>query len=89
MKKTSYKIPIFLPVRVKYRFNFTKNGFLIFRGAFRFLKVNAFLWWWETRRYTVAKVFSNLAATHPKKIAYIIEDQEWTYQQVTLIDYKT
>lgn len=51
-------------------------------GAFRFLKVNALLWWWETRRLTVAKIFSNLANTHPEKIAYIYEDQEWTYQQL-------
>ncbi|XP_033225126.1 long-chain fatty acid transport protein 4-like [Belonocnema kinseyi] len=51
-------------------------------GAFRFLKVNALLWLWETRGLTVARVFSSLAASHPEKIAYIFEDQEWTYQQL-------
>ncbi|XP_008204870.1 long-chain fatty acid transport protein 4 [Nasonia vitripennis] len=51
-------------------------------GAFRFLKVNALLWWWETRGFTVAGIFTRLAAAHPEKIAYIFEDKEWTYQQL-------
>ncbi|XP_012276509.1 long-chain fatty acid transport protein 4 [Orussus abietinus] len=51
-------------------------------GAFRFLKVNVLLWWWETRGYTVARVFSKLVATHPDKVAFIFEDKEWTYQQL-------
>ncbi|XP_051168610.1 long-chain fatty acid transport protein 4-like [Leptopilina boulardi] len=51
-------------------------------GAFRFLKINAILWIWETRRLTVARVFTNLANAHPDKIAYIFEDKEWTYQEL-------
>ncbi|XP_058790970.1 long-chain fatty acid transport protein 4-like [Phymastichus coffea] len=49
-------------------------------GAFRFMKVNALLWWWETRFYTVAKIFTGLVEAHPDKIAFIFEDQEWTYK---------
>lgn len=49
---------------------------------FRFLQMNIILWWWEKRDYTVAKVFSKYAATHPNKIAYIFEDKEWTYEQL-------
>ncbi|XP_043270087.1 long-chain fatty acid transport protein 4-like [Venturia canescens] len=51
-------------------------------GAYRFLRVNALLWWWEKRGFTVAKVFSRLVAAHPHKVAYITEEREWTYQQL-------
>ncbi|XP_043474759.1 long-chain fatty acid transport protein 4 [Leptopilina heterotoma] len=51
-------------------------------GAFRFLKINALLWVWETRRLTVARIFTELANEHPEKIAYIFEDKEWTYQEL-------
>lgn len=51
-------------------------------GAFRFLKINALLWVWETRRLTVARIFTELATEHPDKVAYIFEDKEWTYQEL-------
>ncbi|XP_076649555.1 fatty acid transport protein 3 [Halictus rubicundus] len=51
-------------------------------GAYRFIRVNILLWWWETRKLTVAKVFSNYAAANPDKIAYIFENREWTYQDL-------
>ncbi|XP_066602780.1 long-chain fatty acid transport protein 4-like [Prorops nasuta] len=51
-------------------------------GTYRFLKVNLILWWWEKREMTVAKIFSNHAAKHPKEIAYIFEDKEYSYQQL-------
>ncbi|KAJ8672520.1 hypothetical protein QAD02_003779 [Eretmocerus hayati] len=51
-------------------------------GAFRFLKVNVLLWWWETRAFTVAGIFTRLVQAHPDKVAYIFEDKEWTYQMV-------
>ncbi|XP_012216255.1 long-chain fatty acid transport protein 4 [Linepithema humile] len=51
-------------------------------GAYRFFRLRILLWWWEKREYTVAKIFSNYAATHPQKIAYIFEDKEWTYEQL-------
>ncbi|XP_024944990.1 long-chain fatty acid transport protein 4 isoform X2 [Cephus cinctus] len=63
-----------------------KAGFTSLRnvpnGAFRFFQVNALLWWWERKGYTVAAVFSRLAAAHPEKIAYIFEEKEWTYKEV-------
>lgn len=51
-------------------------------AAYKFYRMRILLWWWEKREYTVAKVFSNIAATHPQKIAYIFEDKEWTYEQL-------
>ncbi|XP_014478383.1 PREDICTED: long-chain fatty acid transport protein 4 [Dinoponera quadriceps] len=51
-------------------------------GAYRFLRVNILLWWWEKREYTVARVFSQYATAHPEKIAYIFEDKEWKYKQL-------
>lgn len=51
-------------------------------GAFRFLRVNAILWWWETRGYTVARLFSKHAYATPDKIVYIFEDKEWTYREL-------
>ncbi|KZC09870.1 PREDICTED: long-chain fatty acid transport protein 4 [Dufourea novaeangliae] len=51
-------------------------------GAYRFIRVNILLWWWETRELTVARVFSNYATAHPNKIAYIFEDKEWTYRDL-------
>ncbi|XP_033333788.2 fatty acid transport protein 3 [Megalopta genalis] len=51
-------------------------------GAYRFIRVNILLWWWETRQLTVAKVFSSYATAHPEKIAYIFENREWTYQEL-------
>ncbi|XP_078052589.1 fatty acid transport protein 3 isoform X1 [Augochlora pura] len=51
-------------------------------GAYRFIRVNILLWWWETRQLTVAKVFSSFATAHPEKIAYIFENKEWTYQEL-------
>ncbi|KAI4498643.1 hypothetical protein M0802_006349 [Mischocyttarus mexicanus] len=54
----------------------------ISRGAIRFIRVNILLWWWETRGFTVARVFSRLTQRHPEKVAYIFEDKEWTYRQL-------
>ncbi|XP_015172878.1 PREDICTED: long-chain fatty acid transport protein 4-like [Polistes dominula] len=51
-------------------------------GAIRFIRVNILLWWWETRGFTVARVFSRLTERHPEKVAYIFEDKEWTYRQL-------
>lgn len=51
-------------------------------GAFRFLQVNIFLWWWEKRGYTVARSFSNYANAHPEDIAYIFENKEWKYREL-------
>ncbi|KAL7295311.1 hypothetical protein TKK_0011343 [Trichogramma kaykai] len=51
-------------------------------GAFRFLKVNTLLWWWETRNLTVARIFSKLVQSHPEKVAYIFEDKKWTYREL-------
>lgn len=51
-------------------------------GAIRFVKVNILLWWWETRGFTVARVFTKLVKRHPDKIAYIFEDKEWSYRQL-------
>ncbi|XP_043252621.1 long-chain fatty acid transport protein 4 [Colletes gigas] len=51
-------------------------------GAYRFVRVNILLWWWETQGLTVARVFTNYATAHPDKIAYIFEDREWTYREL-------
>lgn len=51
-------------------------------GAYRFVRVNLLLWWWETRGFTVARVFSRYATTHPDKIAFIFEDKEWSYREL-------
>ncbi|CAK9830306.1 Long-chain fatty acid transport protein 4 [Anthophora retusa] len=51
-------------------------------GAYRFVRVNALLWWWEWRKYTVAKIFARQVAAHPEKIAFIFEDKEWTYREL-------
>ncbi|XP_076175275.1 fatty acid transport protein 3 [Ptiloglossa arizonensis] len=51
-------------------------------GAYRFVRVNALLWWWETRGLTVARIFTSYATAHPEKIAYIFEDKEWTYREL-------
>ena len=62
--------------------------FHISRGAYRFSKVNATMWWWEYKNYTVARLFTKLVKAHPDKIAYIFEDKEWTYQDVRKIQLK-
>ena len=51
-------------------------------GAYRFVRVNLLLWWWETRGFTVARVFSRYATANPEKIAFIFEDKEWTYREL-------
>ncbi|XP_029033779.1 long-chain fatty acid transport protein 4 [Osmia bicornis bicornis] len=51
-------------------------------GAYRFVRVNVLLWWWETRGFTVAKIFTRHATTNPDKIAFIFEDKEWTYRKL-------
>lgn len=51
-------------------------------GASRFIRVNILLWWWETRGFTLARVFTRLVEHHPEKVAYIFEDKEWTYKQL-------
>ncbi|KAG8037866.1 hypothetical protein G9C98_006077 [Cotesia typhae] len=51
-------------------------------GAFRFLKVNFLLWYWEKRQFTVAKLFKRQAKSNPNKIALIYEKEEWTYKQL-------
>ncbi|CAL7934303.1 unnamed protein product [Xylocopa violacea] len=51
-------------------------------GAYRFVRVNVILWWWERRRLTVAKMFTKLATDHPDRIAFIFEDKEWTYREL-------
>ncbi|KAK0076722.1 hypothetical protein PV325_004958 [Microctonus aethiopoides] len=48
-------------------------------GAFRFLKVNLLLWYWEKRGFTVARLFTRQAEINPNKIAFIFENQNWTY----------
>lgn len=51
-------------------------------GAYRFFQINILLWWWEKCEYTVPKLFAKYAAANPKKIAYIFEDKEWTYEEL-------
>ncbi|XP_053980372.1 long-chain fatty acid transport protein 4 [Hylaeus volcanicus] len=51
-------------------------------GVYRFIRVNMVLWWWESRGWTVSKVFTNIATSHPNKIAFIFEDKEWTFRDV-------
>lgn len=51
-------------------------------GAYRFVRVNALLWWWEWRKFTVAKIFTRYAAANPEKIAFIFEDKEWIYREL-------
>ncbi|XP_018407359.1 PREDICTED: long-chain fatty acid transport protein 4-like [Cyphomyrmex costatus] len=51
-------------------------------GAYRFFLFNLRLWWWEKREYTIAKIFSKYAVSHPDKVAFIFEDKEWTYEQL-------
>lgn len=53
------------------------------RGAYRFVRVNVLLWWWEWQKLTVAKIFSRQAMANPEKIAFIFEDKEWTYKEVS------
>ncbi|XP_031842232.1 fatty acid transport protein 3 [Nomia melanderi] len=51
-------------------------------AAYRFIRVNIHLWWWDTRGLTVPKVFLSLVDAHPNKIAYIFENKEWTYREL-------
>lgn len=51
-------------------------------GAYRFVRVNVLLWWWEWQKLTVAKIFSRQATANPEKIAFIFEDKEWTYKEL-------
>ncbi|XP_054002850.1 long-chain fatty acid transport protein 4 [Hylaeus anthracinus] len=51
-------------------------------GVYRFIRVNMVLWWWESRGWTVSKVFTNIATSHPDKIAFIFEDKEWTFRDM-------
>lgn len=59
-----------------------------YRGAYRFVRVNVLLWWWEWQKLTVAKIFSRQATANPEKIAFIFEDKEWTYKEVSWINYR-
>lgn len=79
---STYIWVIFNYIYVTVSFLFSLSFF--YRGAIRFIRVNILLWWWETRGFTVARVFSRLAERHPEKVAYILEDKEWTYQQVRI-----
>lgn len=51
-------------------------------GAYRFVRVNALLWWFEKRGFTVAKIFTRFVTANPDKIAFIFEDKEWTYRKL-------
>ncbi|KOX73053.1 Long-chain fatty acid transport protein 1 [Melipona quadrifasciata] len=51
-------------------------------GAYRFVRVNVLLWWWEWRKFTVAKLFTRHATANPDKIAFIFEDKEWSYREL-------
>ncbi|XP_017766329.1 PREDICTED: long-chain fatty acid transport protein 4 [Eufriesea mexicana] len=51
-------------------------------GAYRFVRVNVLLWWWEWRKFTVAKLFTRHAIANPDKIAFIFEDKEWSYREL-------
>ncbi|XP_011303224.1 long-chain fatty acid transport protein 4 [Fopius arisanus] len=51
-------------------------------GAYRFLKINILLWYWERKGLTVAKLFTKQVEKNPDKIVIIFEDQRWTYGQL-------
>ncbi|XP_033184550.1 fatty acid transport protein 3 isoform X1 [Bombus vancouverensis nearcticus] len=51
-------------------------------GAYRFVRVNVLLWWWEWQNFTVAKLFTRHATANPDKIAFIFEDKEWSYREL-------
>ncbi|XP_015124796.1 long-chain fatty acid transport protein 4 [Diachasma alloeum] len=51
-------------------------------GAYRFLKINILLWYWEKQGLTVAKLFARQVEKNPDKIVFIFEDQRWTYGQL-------
>nr|CAD7459104.1 unnamed protein product [Timema tahoe] len=51
------------------------------RALYRFVIVNATLWWWEKKGYTVPQVFTQVAKRHPEKVAFYYEKHKWTFAQ--------
>nr|CAD7601785.1 unnamed protein product [Timema genevievae] len=53
-----------------------------FGALYRFVIVNATLWWWEKKGYTVPQVFTRVAKRHHEKVAFYYEKQKWTFAQI-------
>ncbi|KAI4467152.1 long-chain fatty acid transport protein [Holotrichia oblita] len=65
-----YDIPLYLILN----FNF--------RALIRFTRVNYYLLKWERRNMTLPKVFVDIVAKHPHKVAFYFEDDIWSFQRV-------
>ncbi|XP_067006240.2 long-chain fatty acid transport protein 1 [Anabrus simplex] len=52
------------------------------KALYRFIQVNALLWWWETRHFTVAQLFVREVRRHPDKVAFYFEKRQLTFREV-------
>ncbi|XP_063238104.1 long-chain fatty acid transport protein 1-like [Bacillus rossius redtenbacheri] len=55
------------------------------RALCGFAKLNARLWWYEKRRYTVPQMFRNTLKRHPGKVAFWYEKKPWTFAEVDVM----
>ncbi|XP_060518623.1 long-chain fatty acid transport protein 4-like [Cylas formicarius] len=51
-------------------------------AGFRFAQLNFTIWKWERNQETIPKLFTKLVDKHPDKVAFYIEDRQWTFRQV-------
>lgn len=51
-------------------------------AAICFIRLNLTLYRWEKRKMTVVKVFEEVAASRPSKVALIMDDQQFTFADV-------
>lgn len=61
------------------------NNFFInstYRAVSRFISLNIQLKIWGRQNQTVAGVFENVVKSHPNKIAFVMDDAKFTFQQV-------